>query len=66
MLVDGFEELANNERHGLDAFHFFLGTDEFAFEVRLLILDVTLLDIEHLEVAGKFLVADVEILLLEF
>jgi hypothetical protein len=38
VLVHSFQELADNERHGLDPFHFLLGVEVFLLQVPLLIL----------------------------
>jgi hypothetical protein len=42
LLVDGFEELADNKRDGLNPFDFFLSTNEFAFQTPLFVFDVFL------------------------
>lgn len=40
--VDGFEELADDERNGFDPFDFFLSTEEFSTEVVGFVEDVFL------------------------
>lgn len=53
VLVDGFEKLANDEGNTLDSFHFFLGAQEFAFEIAGFVLDVVFLEFEQFEVGGE-------------
>jgi hypothetical protein len=43
MLVDGFEELADDEGNRLDALDLFLSSNQLALEVLLFVLDVFLL-----------------------
>ena len=64
MLVDGLEELANDERHGLDALDLLLGAQQFPLQVLLLVLDVLLLHLEELELALQQLEFPVQVRLL--
>jgi hypothetical protein len=45
-MVNGLEELANNEWHGLDAFDLLLRSNEFPFEIRLFVFDIAFLEID--------------------
>jgi hypothetical protein len=65
VLVDRLEELADDERDGLDALDLLRRAHELALQVRLLVLDVRLLDLEQLQVPAQLLVARVQVLLLE-
>lgn len=49
--VHHLEELADHERHRLDALDLLLGTDELPLQVLHLVLDVALLDVQELQVA---------------
>jgi hypothetical protein len=42
VLVDGFEELADDEGNGLDPFDFLLGTAKFSLQTALLVFNVLL------------------------
>jgi hypothetical protein len=48
--VHHLQELADDERHRLDALHFFLRTQQLALQVFLLVLDVLLLNVQELDV----------------
>jgi hypothetical protein len=64
-VINGFEELANYQWYGLDAFDFFSCPNEFMFEIGLFILNIAFLEIKYLKVMGEFLVFDVVVLLLQ-
>lgn len=63
MLVDGLEELADDEGDRLDALDLLLSSEELALEVLLLILDVLFLKLEEFEVPLQLLVLQEEVLL---
>jgi hypothetical protein len=65
VLIYRFEKLADDKRHGLDAFDLFLSTNKFAFEIQLLVFDVTFLYLEKFQMACQFLVLDIKVLLLQ-
>lgn len=65
MLIDGLEELPDDEGHRLDTLDLLLGPQELPLEVLLLILDVLLLQLEELEVPLEFLVLDEQVLFAE-
>ena len=46
-LVDHFDEMSDEEGGGLDSFEFFFGSDEFSFELFLVVNDVLFLDVEE-------------------
>lgn len=49
--IDHLHELADDEGDRLDPFHLFLGSEELALEILLLIFDVLFLDLDELELA---------------
>lgn len=55
VLIDSLEELTDDERHRLDAFHFLLRVQIFFLEIALLVFDVFFLDFEELELTLEFL-----------
>ena len=55
-LIDGLEKLANDERHRLDAFDFFLSVKVLLLQVPLLVLDVFLLHPQKLKLLLQLLV----------
>ena len=65
LVIYSFEELADDEWYGLDPLHLLLCADEFALEVELLVLNIALLNLEHLQVPRELLVLDVQVLLLQ-
>ena len=64
-LVDNFNELADDERDGLDPLEFDFGSDQFVFQVFLFVFDVFLLDVEEVEFLFQTLEALVEFLFTE-
>ena len=61
VLVDGLEELSDDEGDALDALDFLLGVEKLLFEVSLLVFDVFLLNLEEFELLLEPFVARVKI-----
>mmetsp|Transcript_19580 Transcript_19580/g.51517 ORF Transcript_19580/g.51517 Transcript_19580/m.51517 type:complete len:217 (-) Transcript_19580:35-685(-) len=61
VVVDDLEELADDERHGLDALDLLLGPHQLALQVLHFVLDVILLDLEELELPLQRLHLRVEV-----
>lgn len=61
VLVDGLEELADDEGHRLDPLDLLLGVQVLLLQVALLVLDVLLLDRQELKLLLQFLVLGVQV-----
>lgn len=54
-LIDGLQELTDNQRHRLDTLDLFLGMQILLFQIALLIFNVLLLDLKELQRLLQFL-----------
>ena len=64
LLVDELHELPQNQRHATNPLHLLLCTQELAFQITLLVLNVALLDLQELKMALEILPALVQVGLL--
>ena len=55
VLVNGLQELTDDQRNALNTLDLFLGVQKLLFQVLLLVLDVLLLDLQKLELSLQFL-----------
>ncbi len=62
VLVNGLQELSDHQGDGLNPLDLLLSSNQFPFQVLLLILDIFLLQLQELQMALQVLVPCVEII----
>merc|ERR1719189_967892 len=65
VLVNSLQELANDQRHGLDPLNLLLGVDVLLPQVPHLVLDVLFLHPEELKLLLQLLVLDIEVICIQ-